>query len=98
MTRTEWLLAQLASECSELAKECLKAQQFGLNGSDPVKPTALNSQRIANEYQDVGVVMTMLQNHTNDSSLSVVPWTGRQRYDKVMFWMQVAIDKGIINE
>jgi NTP pyrophosphatase (non-canonical NTP hydrolase) len=52
MNKSEVLLAQLAEECSELSKECMKALRFGVDSCDPVNGFS-NQEKIKLEFHDI---------------------------------------------
>lgn len=67
MNRIEHLLACLAEECGEVAKECHKAQRFGLDDQvtlDPEGPRGLegptNREKIIMELNDLLGVVDMM--------------------------------------
>lgn len=59
MNVTEYLLTQMASECNEVAHRIAKAQQFGLNETEPGKDKN-NADRIVQEFSDLLGVFQML--------------------------------------
>ena len=52
MNRTEYLLVQAASECSEVAHNVTKAFHFGVDKIEPGH-TKTNGERIVQEYLDL---------------------------------------------
>ena len=60
MNRQEYLLGKMAEESTEVGKEALKAQQFGLDSYHPDDPATSNRDRIAAELNDLLAVALML--------------------------------------
>lgn len=62
MNRLQLLLGKLAEECLEVAKEALKAQQFGL---DSTYIGSSNEDRIRQELDDMNAIVEMLNDEFN---------------------------------
>lgn len=60
MTRTEYLLACLAEECSEVAKAAMKAQRFGVADGYPGTDRT-NGGDIAKELNELLAIVEMLR-------------------------------------
>lgn len=58
ISRLDKLLSKLAEEASEVAKEALKAQQFGLNNA--THEFTSNRQRLISELDDFNAIVKML--------------------------------------
>lgn len=58
MSRLDRLLSKLSEEAIEVAKEALKAQQFGLNNA--THEFTSNRQRLVNELDDFNAIVEML--------------------------------------
>lgn len=67
MNKTEYLLACLAEECSEVTKECTKALRFGLEYQDIPSPSGkpLNPkpprERLADELNDILGLLDLME-------------------------------------
>lgn len=89
---TQYLLVKLAEEASEVAKEALKALQFGLESCNPVdRPDVTNQTRIMEEMEDLITIYQMLQcskdwsNHTEPAQP-----TDTARVRKVRKFMEIS--------
>lgn len=60
MNLTQYLLVKLAEEAGEVAKEALKASQFGL---DSTHKGNFNARYLLDELMDLAGVVTMLDQH-----------------------------------
>lgn len=65
MNRIDMLLCILNEECSELAKETMKAMRFGLDDIDP-KALKSNRAKIRQEAHDVIAVLQMLRDEIGE--------------------------------
>ena len=60
MTYEQFLLGKLAEECTEIAQDALKTQQFGFDSCNP--DTGLsNVEYLNNELNDVFAILEMLK-------------------------------------
>lgn len=61
MNQTEYLLACLSEECSEVQKNVGKALRFGLDDMDPNTKIGTNAELILEEFYHICAVMELLQ-------------------------------------
>lgn len=81
MNVEQFLLGKIAEEAGEIAKEALKAQQFGLESYHPDDPARVtNRERLISELNDLLAVVTMLEPNIHDL---IQPGNYAQR-DKVL--------------
>lgn len=63
MNKLEFLLVNLAEECSEVQQAATKAIRFGLNNPVPGKAGKTNKDDILTEFYHVAALMEMLQQY-----------------------------------
>lgn len=93
MNITQLLLGKLAEECIEVAKEALKAQQFGFDEGWDGKT---NRERIHKELNDVNAIIDML----NDRGLDfheVDEEAVRVKKEKVIKYLKLSRERGQLN-
>jgi len=59
MTYEQFLLCKLAEECTEIAQDALKTQQFGFDSFHP-ETKMTNTEYLANELNDLFAILEML--------------------------------------
>lgn len=92
MDLEQLFLCKLAEECNEVAKICLKAQQFGLDYVDP-ETGKTNAELLVGELEDVsGVVLAL----NNDFNLGYVdsPEAKMKKVDKILKYMKMSENLG----
>jgi NTP pyrophosphatase (non-canonical NTP hydrolase) len=99
MNRTEHLLACLAEECTEVAKECTKAMRFGLEDNyDGTTP----AEKIVHELVDILAVYHILV----ESGALKNPWENMDEFEqtvdikckKVEHYMEYARARGTLDK
>lgn len=70
MTRLQWLLTKVAEEAGELAKEALKAQQFGMESSNG-EFTNLESMQL--EFNDLLGTLRLVIEEINQPAIHADP-------------------------
>lgn len=97
MKKIEILLAQLAEECNETAKECMKALRFGLddhNPKDPEKKT--NRLKIEEELSDLITVANMLSREGLFEGLQVS--SNPEKVKKIKHYLNISALRGQLRE
>lgn len=59
MNREQYLLTKLAEECTEIAQDALKTQQFGFESYNP-DTGITNTEYLTNELNDLFAILEML--------------------------------------
>lgn len=62
MTYEQFLLCKLAEECTEIAQDALKIQQFGFDSFHP-ETKMTNTEYLTNELNDLFAIIEMLNEH-----------------------------------
>lgn len=94
MTKAEWLLTQLNSECCELAHIITKAQQFGLYDVEEGQDKT-NLEKLVDEYHDlVGAMFTLIDEGVIPDADA--PEKIALKNLKIKTWMNYAKNQGVI--
>lgn len=94
MNRLQFLLNKLAEECSELAQDALKTQQYGLDDrKGGVGPS--NGERLNAEYNDVLGVAKML-NDEFGNFLVRDPELIQRKIDRINQFLPIAVNAGMV--
>lgn len=96
MTYEQLLLCKLAEEATEIAKDALKAQQFGLNSYHP-ETNLTNIEYITNELNDLFAILEMLNEY---GSFEYVPCQKaiNDKKEKVLHYMKLSQQLGHANQ
>lgn len=95
MTREQYLLVKLAEEASEIAKDAIKAAQFGMHSNYLDSPT--NVENIRMELNDLLTVVNMLN---TDHGLNFMPDGEYQTHkiEKIKHYMKVSESLGKLSK
>jgi hypothetical protein len=97
LNQTEYLLTCLSEECSEIIKECTKAQRFGVNDVDPNARSSLqNGQKIACEMADLMAVFELLVENGNMCDGRGLRRDIENKKQKVRQWMEYSRKQGCL--
>lgn len=98
MTKTEYLLIQLISECVEVAHRATKALHFGLNETEPLQDKGTNKERLQQELTDLMATVEML--HEDEAIVDM--WYSREairtKKEKVERYMKYSASLGIAED
>jgi len=84
MTRLQWLLTKVAEEAGELAKEALKAQQFGLDSKKMTRDGEFtNLESIQLEFNDLLGALRLVIEEINQPAIYADPELVTAKIDKL---------------
>jgi len=95
MTEIQYALGKLAEECTEAAKECLKAQQYGFDSYHPDEPGVTNRERLLKELHDIEGAVRFL-NHIARGTFEFIPCSNlaMDKMDRISEQMDISVAKG----
>lgn len=97
MTRKQLILIKIAEECTELAKDALKAAQFGMDDCKPGEPIT-NRERMIGESHDLFGVLTMLEDEDGYSYTTPSEADIEAKMAKVERFICYSQDRGMVEK
>ena len=95
MNREQYLLTKLAEECTEIAQDALKTQQFGFDSYNP--DTGIdNTQYLTNELNDLFAILEMLE-ESGCFKFTPCPNAILEKKDKVEKYLKLSQNLGKVN-
>jgi len=95
MNNQQYLIGKLAEECSEIIKECMKIQQFGMD-SEYLGYT--NKERLVAELKDLEIMKILLQDAGIIPEIVVSDNDITGRKTKMEFYHDLSQELGMIDK